>query len=74
VLRGASGRESAKVLLREGLCESPTIFIRNLLTTSSGHKLILVGSTIGLLFGIVVLRFGAPLSLPRLSSGPYRFL
>lgn len=35
--------------------ESPTIFIRSLLTTSSGHKLILVGSAIGLLFGIVVL-------------------
>ena len=38
-----------------GAPESPTIFIRNLLTTSSGHKLILVGSAIGLLFGIVVL-------------------
>ncbi|WP_180490166.1 DUF2189 domain-containing protein, partial [Escherichia fergusonii] len=38
-----------------GAPESPTIFIRNLLTTSSGHKLLLVGSAIGLLFGIVVL-------------------
>jgi uncharacterized membrane protein len=38
-----------------GAPESPTVFMRDVLTTLSGHKLILVGSAIGLLFGIVVL-------------------
>ena len=38
-----------------GAPESPAVFVRGVLTTSSGYKLILAGTAIGLLFGIVVL-------------------
>lgn len=48
-----------------GAPKSPTHFMRDVLTTSAGHKLILVGSAIGLLIGSLVLTISV-VSFPML--------